>query len=136
MVKNLPALQETWVQSLGREDFLAKGKATHSSTLAWRIPWTRQTQTIQESDMTERLHFTSLHFSSSSVQLCLTLCDPTDCSPPGSYAHEFSRQEHWHGVPFPTPGIFLTQGSNSSLLQWQADSFPLEPPGKPYCILQ
>ena len=39
-VKHLPAMQETWVQSLGPEDPLEKGKATHSSILAWRIPWT------------------------------------------------------------------------------------------------
>ena len=39
LVKNLPAMWETWVQSLGREDSLEKGKATHSSILAWRIPW-------------------------------------------------------------------------------------------------
>ena len=38
--KNLPAVQETWVQSLGWEDPLGKGKGTHSSILAWRIPWT------------------------------------------------------------------------------------------------
>ena len=40
IVKNLPAMRETWVQSLGWEDPLEKGKATHSSVLAWRIPWT------------------------------------------------------------------------------------------------
>ena len=40
LVKNLPARQETWVQSLGWEDPLAKGKATYSSILPWRIPWT------------------------------------------------------------------------------------------------
>ena len=40
LVKNLPALQETWVQSLGWEDSLEKEMATHSSTLAWKIPWT------------------------------------------------------------------------------------------------
>ena len=40
LVKNLPAMRETWVQSLGWEDPLEKGKATHSSTLAWKIPWT------------------------------------------------------------------------------------------------
>ena len=42
MIKNLPAKQETWVQSLGREDPLEKGMATHSSILAWRIPWTEE----------------------------------------------------------------------------------------------
>ena len=41
-VKNLPAMQETWVQSLGWEDPLKKGMATHSSILAWRIPWTEK----------------------------------------------------------------------------------------------
>ena len=40
LVKNLPAMRETSVQSLGREDLLEKRKATHSSILAWRIPWT------------------------------------------------------------------------------------------------
>ena len=39
MVKNLPAMQMAWVRSLGQEDPLAKGMATHSSILAWRIPW-------------------------------------------------------------------------------------------------
>ena len=39
MMKNLPAVQETWVQSLGQEDPLEKEMATHSSILAWEIPW-------------------------------------------------------------------------------------------------
>ena len=38
-VKSPPAMQETWVQSLGQEDPLEKGMATHSSILAWRMPW-------------------------------------------------------------------------------------------------
>ena len=41
LVKNPPAMWETWVLFLGREDPLEKGKATHSSILAWRIPWTK-----------------------------------------------------------------------------------------------
>ena len=41
LVKNLPSMWETSVQSLGGEDPLEKGKATHSSILAWRIPWTK-----------------------------------------------------------------------------------------------
>ena len=41
MVKNLPAVQQTQLQSLGQEDPLENGMATHSSILAWRIPWTR-----------------------------------------------------------------------------------------------
>ena len=42
MVKNLPVMQKTWVGSLGREDPLEKGMDTHSSILAWRIPWTEE----------------------------------------------------------------------------------------------
>ena len=38
------------------------------------------------------------------AQSCWTLCDPADCSPPGSFFHVFSRQEYWSGVPFPTAG--------------------------------
>ena len=60
-VKNLPAMPETWIQSLGWEDPLEKGIATHSSILAWRIPWTEEPGKLQgyslwghtESDMTE-----------------------------------------------------------------------------------
>ena len=47
MVKNLPAMWETWVQSLGWEDLLEKGTATHSSILTWRIPWTEEPGRLQ-----------------------------------------------------------------------------------------
>ena len=46
-VKNLPAKQETWIQSLGQEDTLEEGMFTHSSTLAWRIPWTEEPGRLQ-----------------------------------------------------------------------------------------
>ena len=45
--KNLPAMQETWVLSLSREDPLEEGMATHSSILAWRIPWTEEPGRLQ-----------------------------------------------------------------------------------------
>ena len=45
-VKNLPAVQETQVQSLGQEDPLEKGMATHSSVLAWKIPWTEEPDSL------------------------------------------------------------------------------------------
>ena len=58
MVKILPAMQEMWVRSLGQEDPLEKGTATHSSILSWRIPWTEEPgglspQGCKESDTTE-----------------------------------------------------------------------------------
>ena len=46
-VKNLPTMQETWIQSLGQEDHLEKGIATHSSILAWIIPWTEEPGELQ-----------------------------------------------------------------------------------------
>ena len=59
-VKNLPAIQETWVQPLGGEDLLEKEMATHASTLAWKIPWMEEPGGLhsswgrKESDTTER----------------------------------------------------------------------------------
>ena len=60
VVKNLQAIQEAWVQSLGWQDPLEKGVATHSSVLAWRIPWIEvpgglQSMGSQEVSTTERL---------------------------------------------------------------------------------
>ena len=61
MIKNLPAVQEIWVQSLGQEDLLEKGRATHSSILAWRIPMDKRAWLAnspwghKESDTTESL---------------------------------------------------------------------------------
>ena len=78
-LKNLPAIQETWVQSLGWEDPLEEEMATHSSILAWKIPWAGESVGLQ-----------SVQFSSV-AQSCQTLCDPMDCSLPGSSVHEISQ---------------------------------------------
>ena len=61
-LKRLPAMQETWVLSLGWEDPLEKEMATHSSILAWRIPWMEELGGLESTgrkqlDMTERHHF-------------------------------------------------------------------------------
>ena len=53
MVKYLPAMWETWVQSLGWEDSLEKGMATHSSILAWRIPWTEEPGGLQSMGLSD-----------------------------------------------------------------------------------
>ena len=56
MVKNLPVMQETWVRLLGWEEPLEESTATHSSILAWKIPWIEvQSVGRDKSDMTERL---------------------------------------------------------------------------------
>ena len=63
MVKNLPAMQETWVQSLGLEDPLEKGTATHSSILAWRIPWTEEPGRLQSMGSQSRTRLSDFHFT-------------------------------------------------------------------------
>ena len=63
-VKRLPTTRETQVQSLGREDPLGKGIATHSSTLAWKIPWTEKSGRLQSMGLKTVGHdwATSLHY--------------------------------------------------------------------------
>ena len=96
-VKNPPAMQETWVRSLGWEDPLEKGTATRSSILGWRIPWTVQAMGLQRV-MTDDFHFQIYIYGFPSgsdgkesifnagsevkvkiIQLCPTLCKPMDC---------------------------------------------------------
>ena len=55
MVKNLTAVKETWIQSLGLENPLEKGMTTHSSILAWRIPWTEEPGRLQFHGVTKEL---------------------------------------------------------------------------------
>ena len=65
MVKHPPTVQETWIRSLGQEDPLEKEMATHSSTLAWKIPWTEEhsmLQSMESQSWTQLSDFTSLHF--------------------------------------------------------------------------
>ena len=64
LVKNPPAMRETWVPSLGWEDPLEKGKATHSSVLAWRIPWTTVQRILKSPTRQSDFHF---HFTSNMV---------------------------------------------------------------------
>ena len=83
MVKNLPERQETSVRSLGWEDPLQKGMATHCSILAWRIPWTEKPggdspRGCRESDTTEPLSLSSLRMGTVS---CSSGCHrPSPCS--------------------------------------------------------
>ena len=67
------------------------------------------------------------------AQSCLTLCNPMDCNPAGSSVHGNFQAKYWSGLPFPSSGVFPTQGWNPHLclLHWQAGSLPLVPPGKP-----
>ena len=71
MVKSLPAMQETWVRSLGREDPLEKEMATHSSTLAWKIPWMEEPGRLQGLQRVRHDQATSL--SLFKLQLCCSM---------------------------------------------------------------
>ena len=67
------------------------------------------------------------------AQLCLTLCDPVICSPPGFSVHGIFSQEYWSGLPFTSPGDLPNPGIKPGSSALQADSLPSEPPGKPIC---
>ena len=56
MVKNPPEVQDTWVQSLGQEDPLEEGMATHSSILVWEIPWTEESGGLQSMGSQSQTH--------------------------------------------------------------------------------
>ena len=106
--------QEMWVQSLGQEDPLKEGMATHSSILAWRIPRTEESHRLQlkGSQIPPGFYLVSssgIYFSlSHSVQFisvtpsCMSLCDPMDCSTPGFLVHhqlpELTQTHHVHRV--------------------------------------
>ena len=137
-------MQETRVRSLGREDPLGKEMATHSSTLAWRIPWREAPGRLQSmrSQRVEHEWVTSLSLThwylekhgdwiESVAQSCLTLCDPIDCSMPGLPVHhqltDFT-QTHVHLVgdaiqpshPLlsPSPAFNLSQHQGFFPVSW------------------
>ena len=118
-VKNLPAMQdtqETWVWSLGQEDPLEEEMATHSSILAWNIPWRVE------------LQFSSV------TQSCPTLCNPMDYSTPGLPVHhqlpELTQTHvHWvgdanqpsHPLSSPSPPA-LNLSQHQGLFKWVSSS--------------
>ena len=78
-VKRLPAMRETWVRFLGQEGSLEKEMAIHSSTLAWKIPWTEEPDRLQSMGsqrvgQTERLTFTFIYVVRERLET-VTLCD-------------------------------------------------------------
>ena len=97
-------MRETCVQSLGWEDSLEKGKATHFSILVWRIPWTVIVHGVAKNQtQLSDFHFPYTVFLESEVaQSCPTLCDPVDCSPPGSSVHGIlqARILEWVAISF------------------------------------
>ena len=144
IVKNLPAMSETWVRSLDQEDLLEKGIATHSSILAWKIPWTEEAGWLQSVELqrigynwsanTHTHHDITYKWNLKCVflvaQSCLILCDPMDCSQPGSCDHGVSPARILDGLPCLTPGDLPNPGIEPRSPTLQADSLLSEPLGK------
>ena len=130
-------MQETWVQSLGQEDPLQKGKATHSSILAWRIPWTICPWGHKESDATERLSLSYIYKSESAsgldkdnslrphgLQSASLLC-PWD----------FPGKNTGVGSHSLLQGIFPTQGLNPGLPHCRQILYQLNHKGSPHIYI-
>ena len=125
MVKCLPTMRETWVQSLGWEDLLEKEMATHSRILAWRIPWTEEPGGLQSTGLntTEHTHIHGLPVCahvSCSVMSDSAIPRTVVCQTPLSVG--FSRQKYWSGLPFPSPGDLPHSGIEPGSPALQAGS--------------
>ena len=141
--KNLSAMQKTWFWSLGQEDPLEKGMATHSNILVWRIPWIEKpvgstgSQRVGQDWVTNTFTFFITHILYSIYESCcsvvqswLTVWDPMDCSMPGfpvlHYLSEFAQTHvHWvndaiqlsHPLSPPFPPV-LNLSQHQSLFKW------------------
>ena len=137
LVKNLPAMWETWVRSLGWEDLLEEGKATHYSILAWRISINRGALQRCPWGFSRQEHWSGLPFSPPG-DLSNSGTEPrSPALQVGSSPSEPQGKPKNTGVGSPSllQGNFLTQELNWGLLHWQVDSLPLEPPRKPKQLL-
>ena len=136
-----------WVRSLSREDSLEKGIATHSSILAWRIPWRAEPGGLQSkgsqraghdwSDLARTYTLAGRFFTSELPRkpICIYMKVSQSCLTPATpwtiQSMEFSRPEYWSGESFPSPGHLPNTGIKSQSPILQEDSLPTEPPGKP-----
>ena len=120
--------------------------ATHSSILAWRIPWIEKPgglwsiglQSVGHSWTTNTFTFhpCSVKLKVLVAQSYPTLSDPMDCTLPGSSVHGILQQEHWSGLPFPSPRDLPDPGMEPRSPALQANSLLSEPPGKPFSALR
>ena len=90
-----------WIRPVPRLEIQSSGAQSIPCTV-WSVPVHLKLTEYCESTMQS---------NTKSLQLCLTLCDPMDCSPPGSSVHGIFRQEYWNGLPFPSPGDLPDSGT-------------------------
>ena len=141
-VKNLPAMQEMRVWSLGQEDPLEKKMAVPSNILVWKKPLDRGTWwwaavhgvTKSRAQLSDSFHFHIVICCYSVTLLCLTLCDPMECSPPASSVCGIlqARILEWVAIPFSKGSSWPRDQTLSLALQ--ADCLLSEPPGKPISL--
>ena len=115
---NTDHLKSKWVQSLGQEDPLEEGMATHSSTLAWRIPWTEP-------------WWAMVYGVTEWLSRVLLFATPWTVAYQAPWSMGFSRQEYWSGLPFPSLGDLPNPGIEPGSPELQTDALPSEPLGKP-----
>ena len=130
VVKNLPEMWETQIQTLSGEDAREKGMATHSSILAWRFPWTEKLGRLQSMGLQSRTRLSDYtttingrKWKWSHVQLFVTLCTVACQASPSM---GFSRQEY---RAFPSPGDLPNPRIEPRSPILQADALHSEPPG-------
>ena len=114
---NTDHLKSKWVRSLGQEDPLEEGMATHSSTLAWRIPWTEP-------------WWAMVYGVTEWLSRVLLFATPWTVAYQAPWSMGFSRQEYWSGLPFPSPGDLPNPGIEPRSPVLQTDALPSEPLGK------
>ena len=115
---NTEHLRSKRVRSLGQEDPLEEGMATHSSTLAWRIPWTEP-------------WWATVYGVTEWLSRVLLFATPWTVAYQAPRSMGFSRQEYWSGLPFPSSGDLPNPGMEPGSPALQTDALPSEPPGKP-----
>ena len=124
--KNLPAVQEMWVQSLGEEDHLEEEMATHSSIRAWDIPWTEGPARLQTNG-SQRFGYDWAQAQTEDVS------NLGDCAFQRSFGNASNNtffSLYWSGLPFPSPGDLPNPGIKPGSPALEADTLTSEPPGK------
>ena len=137
-VEHPPAMQKTWVQSLGQEDPLEGEMATHSGILAWIIPWTEKPGSLYSPWGRKELDTTNTHRHWKKDGCTLSCSVMSDSLRPQGLAHQaslsmgLSRQKHSSGLSFYPPGDLPDPGIKSASPIVADRLFITEPPGKPW----
>ena len=129
MIKRLPVMWDTRVQSLSWEDPLEKKMATHFRTLAWKIPWMEEPGGLHSMVSQKVGHHVGYFTLVAKLYLTLAIPQTVACQAPLSMG--FSRREYWVGCHFHLQRIFQSQESNLALLHCRQILYQLSNEGSP-----